>query len=153
MPQIKSQDRQLRSIKNIAQFKAEDAAKILAEVMAKKAQAEQRLVELIAYRQEYEHKLKLNYSRQGAPVEQMRQGRLFINRLSDAIYQQQENIRRVVEDLEKKLEFWRKSHADHKALDTLLDKYALAERVKQERRTQAETEDVVYSRLPRNRGL
>ncbi len=137
---------QLKSIKSVAKAREEDAARVLARSLDRKSQAEQRLVELIGYREDYESKLKLKCSQGGAYIEQIKEGRAFVEKLGDAIRQQQQQIFNLTKELDSQLASWRSSHANHKALGSLLERYRRESIRVSERRTDAETEDAVYSR-------
>ncbi len=141
-----SRKNQLGSIKSIARAKEEDAARILARSLDLKSQAEQRLIELIGYRQDYETKLKLQYSRGGTYIGEIKEGRAFVEKIGDAIRQQQQQICEITKELDSQLMSWRSSHANHKALGSLLERYRREAARVSERRTDAETEDAVYSR-------
>lgn len=144
-----AQKHQLNSIKNLAQAKEQDAAKILAQTLERKAIAETKLVELISFRQEYENKMKINYASEGAYIHQLRENRAFVAKLGEAIRQQQELIKSITQELDAQIASWRSSHASHKALSSLLERYRREKVLMSDRRSQAETEDNVYGRLAR----
>ncbi len=141
-----SRKSQLSSIKSIARAREEDDARVLAKTLDRKSSAEQKLVELIGYREDYETRLKLNYSQNGAFIEQLREGRAFVERLSDAIRQQQQQIGKITKELDSQLESWRSSHASHKALGSLLERYRREAVRIDDRRSDAEMEDAFNSR-------
>lgn len=141
-----SRKSQLSSIKSIAKAREEDAARILAQTLDRKSQAEQRLVDLVGYREDYESRLKLSYSQNGAYIEQLREGRAFVEKLSEAIRLQQQQIHGIAQELDRQLNSWRSTHASHKALSSLLERYRKEAARVSERRMDAETEDAFNSR-------
>ena len=145
-----SRSDQLKSIKNLAQAKEEDAAKALAKLLQRKQQAENKLVELVGFRQEYENKLKLSYAAEGAYIHQLRENRAFVARLSEAIQYQQQQIKGISDELDNQITSWRNSHASHKALSKLLERYRREAVLVSDRRNQAESEDTVYGRMVRD---
>ena len=146
-----SQKHKLHAIKNIANAKEQDEAKAkaLAKIIERKTIAETKLVELVSFRQEYENKLKLNYAAEGAFINQLRGNRAFVEKLGNAIRQQQEQIKCITDELDTQIALWRSSHASHKALSSLLDKYRREKLLVTDRRNQAESEDTIYGRLAR----
>lgn len=146
-----SRKRQLDSINTIAKAREDDAAREMASTLQRKSEAEQRLVELVSYRQEYENKLKVTYAQNGAYIDQIRECRAFVEKLGDAIRQQQSQILSISEQLDQQIALWRSSHANHQALSSLLQRYRKEAAANEERRTQAESEDTTLSRIPRSR--
>lgn len=142
-----SRNNQLESIQQITSMKEEDAAKMLAAILDRKIQAEQQLVDLINYRQDYENKMKLSYAQEGVAIEKVRQSRHFSERLSVAIRQQQALVSALIKEIEKHVELWRSSHASNKMIETLLQRHQSNNYRKEDRRQQAESEDSVYSRF------
>ena len=144
---MSSRSNQLESIQQLASIKEEHAAKSLAVILERKLQAEQQLVDLINYRQDYESKMKLSHADGGVPIEQIRQGRLFNERLGEAIRQQQSLISSLVKEIERQVEHWRSSHASNKLIESLLQRYRLDDRRRRDRRMEAESQDNVYNRF------
>ncbi len=146
-----SRGKQLHSMKAVSQLAEDNAAKLLAGVMERKTLAEQQLAELIGYRAECENQLKITYSRNDTAMSQVRARKAFIERLSDAIAQQQRLIGTLVEELESRVREWRKSHSSNKTLDKLVTQYHHNEQRLQDKRQQRDNDDLSCSRFLRNR--
>ena len=141
---------QLKSFKTIAQAKEQDEALALAKALQRKTEAENKLVELVGYRQQYDNQLKMNYAVEGAFIHQLRENRAFVERLDQAICRQQEQIKGIMQQLDTQIASWRSSHASHQALNSLLERYRQEAVLVADRHNQADTEDTVYGRLARH---
>lgn len=120
-----------------------DAMQKLAEQQQRVARAEQQLIELRRYRQEY-----AAGQGGGMSVAALLNRQQFIDRIDGAIAQQQAEVQRQQRQLEHARGHWREAHAREKALDSVVGQYRTQERKAEDRREQNDVDERMQHRRP-----
>lgn len=129
---MKSRSVRLQPAADHAREKREDATQRLAEQQGRLQSAEHQLGELQRYRAEY----ALQASGEGMTVSALLNRQQFIDRIDQAILQQQFEVQRQRRQLEQVRGDWRAAHARERALDSVIDKARTQERKAEDRREQ-----------------
>jgi flagellar FliJ protein len=127
-----------------AKLRSEDALVQLAEQQQALAKAEHQLSELHRYRAEY---ATAGGASQSATALLNRQQ--FIERIDQAIVQQDAEIVRQQRQLAGMRDRWQQAHARESALDTVIARHREGERRAEDRREQAEVDERMQHRRPR----
>lgn len=124
----------MQPIKDIADSRERDAGSIVALAQQVLKEREQQLEQLKHYRDEY---ARDNGQSVGA-VDGMRlqNYRAFVQRLSDAIRQQEQAVRLAREDYERKRDAWSERRIEARTLDRAIEKMRGQERKVEDRREQ-----------------
>jgi len=121
----------------LAQERERTAALKLADVRYRYEQKQQKLRELENYRDEYMQGL-LHKSRDGMNVVQMKDYNLFLDRLNQAIHQQQRLLEGMKLELEKFAQQWQQEQVRVNALDKVVERKVQAEQRETDRQEQLE---------------
>jgi flagellar FliJ protein len=126
-----------------AKQRSEDALAKLASQQQSLARAEQQLVELRRYRQEYAA------AGDGAlSVAALLNRQKFVERIDQAIVQQTVEVSRQGRQLEQVRDGWQQAHARESALDSVVSQHREQERRAEDRHEQAEVDErMQYRRL------
>jgi flagellar protein FliJ len=124
----------MKPIKSIADSRERDAGAVVTAAQENLQQCEQQLAQLLRYRDDY---AKGNGESVGA-LDGMRlqNFRAFVQRLNDAIHQQEQAVQRAREDYERKRDAWRERRVEAKTLDRAIEKLRDHERKVDDRREQ-----------------
>ncbi|MBI3771267.1 MAG: flagellar export protein FliJ [Gammaproteobacteria bacterium] len=125
------------------------AAESLGASLKKYEQAINRLSDLKQYHNEYVRQFSL-VGKTGMPSAKAVDYRLFLEKLKQAIEQQEKSIEQALLDLDRSKAFWFSQRGRSKALDNVLARYVADERKIQEKREQIE-QDERNSREPANK--
>ena len=137
----------LQPVVDIAAEKAEDATRALATHQRALADAEQQLVELRRYRNEYA------VMPDGIGVGALLNRQQFLQKIDMAIVQQLGEVQRRERALERARQDWTHARGRAKALDSVTTKYREQERKSQDRREQEQADErSQYRRPPRGEG-
>ncbi len=133
-----SRSDRMQPIKEIADSRERDAGAVVAAAEQKLKEAEQQLEQLKRYREEYGQGMGSGDGQNVGAVDGMRlqNYRAFVQRLSDAIRQQEDLITRLREDSDRKRDAWRERRVEAKTLDRAIEKLRGQERKVEERREQ-----------------
>ncbi|UPG89011.1 flagellar export protein FliJ [Luteibacter aegosomaticola] len=134
----------LQPVVNLAAEKAEEATRMLATQQRAVADAEQQLVELRRYRNEYAEMPS------GIGVAELLNRQQFLQKIDMAIVQQLGEVQRRERALERARTDWSEARGRAKALDSVTTKYREQERKSQDRREQEQADErSQYRRNPR----
>jgi flagellar export protein FliJ len=135
---------QLQPAVEQAHDRSEDALAELAQQQQLLAAGEHQLGELKRYRLEY---ADAGDGSQTVGALLNRQG--FVERIDQAIVQQTRDITRLERQLERAREHWRQAHARESALSSVVQQYHERERQAEDRQEQAEIDERMQYRRPR----
>lgn len=114
-----------------------EAARRLGELQQREQAAEQRLQELIHYREEYTRQFAEGGSLGAARLQDYR---IFLGRLNQAVEQQQALVERARQDCAAQRARWMELHTRVQALDKVVSRYRDSERSDRDRREQKESD-------------
>ena len=120
----------------------------LAESERKGGEAEQRLADLLRYRQEYEQTFHAQASG-GAPMRGLRQQQIFIARLGEAVRAQQALLEQLRAECTAARAQWREAATRKQAVGKVIEKARLEEHMKDARRQQRELDELAGQRRVR----
>lgn len=121
----------------------EDAMQKLAEQQQRLARAEQQLADLSRYRADY---VGGDGDAAGVSVSTLINRQQFVDRIDQAISQQNHEIERQRRQLDLARGQWRAAHARERALDSVVDGYRQQERKAEDRREQSEVDERMQHR-------
>jgi len=130
----------LQPIVKVTQTRERHAAKKLAEAMRHLQQAEERLVELQRYRDEYERTFQ-HHSRHGVGAEKLRDYRSFVTLLNQGIDYQQRKLSDAEAACDAARRAWLKTRTNCQALDKVVENHRRSERHSQARREQQDSDE------------
>ena len=126
-----------------AQRRQKDALQRLADHQQKLAHAEEQLEELKRYRREYSH------GDGGLTVSALLNRQQFVERIDQAIVQQDKLVERLQRQLDGARERWLQAHARENALDNVVERLRKQEDQREQRLEQAEVDE----RMQYRRGI
>ncbi len=129
----------LQPIVRVSESKERQAARMLAETLKRRQEAETRLKELQTYREEYEQ-LFQRTSRSGVGAEKLRDYRAFIAQLNQAIGYQEQKVSAAVMACESARSAWLKTRTRCQALGKVVDGHRRDERRSEDRREQKDSD-------------
>jgi len=132
--------RRLQPVIKMAQEKEQVAARELAAALSALAAAEEKLAELVSYREEYHQGLQFK-SRNGLHAMQMKDFQVFLGRLDAAIQQQQQVLVELQAGIEKSRQTWQQKKRRLSALDKLTLRQQRQEQQDEARREQGESNE------------
>lgn len=130
----------LRPVVAMARESEQTAARALAEASSRVAAAEQKLLELAAYRDEYLDGLRYK-TQAGLGAMQMQDYQVFLGRLDEAIHQQRLVLDSLQVDADHARATWMQEKQRLGALDKLTDRHLRKEQEDCDRHEQAETNE------------
>ncbi len=130
----------LTPVMRFSAHKEQDAARSLSECRQQLQLQEQRLQELQHYRAEYVRRLQ-EAGVGGMGVAEMRNFQAFMDKLDQAVAQQQAFIGRLQNDFEQRKRQWLAARNRIKALDIVVDRYRSEEQRDEDRSTQKDQDD------------
>jgi flagellar FliJ protein len=116
----------------------QDAIRVFAEAQQDLADAEQQLLQLLAYRDEYSGQLN---GHAGLPMKQLRNFQAFVHKLGDAIKQAKLDIETKKQICEHRKQAWLKTRSRSQALNKVVEKYRQEELKQQDQREQKEMDE------------
>lgn len=123
-----------------AQRRQKDALRRLADHQQKLAHAEQQLEELQRYRREY------SLGDGGLTVSALLNRQQFVERIDQAIVQQDKLVERLQRQLDGARERWLQAHARENALDSVVERLRKQEGQREQRLEQAEVDERMQHR-------
>jgi flagellar FliJ protein len=130
----------MQPVQRVIDDRERDAARVVAQARQRLADAERKLTELTRYRADY-HVGFQKEAAGGASGMRLRDFRLFLARLDDAIRQQELVVARARGEVETQTQSWHETMQRSKALGVVVDKWRAEERVAVDRREQRETDE------------
>lgn len=143
-----TRSKRMQSVVEITANREREAARRLGDLQQRLQAAEQRLDELIRYREEYTQQFANGGSLTTARLQDYRS---FLGRLNLAVDQQRAVVERTQQDCAAQRECWLEIRGRVQALDKVVSRYRSAERSDHERREQKEADQHVNNVQERNR--
>lgn len=135
-----SRTNRLQPIAKISRQHERNAARLHGDVIRQADQQQKQLDELISYRNQY-LKAFQSAGKSGISAIQMRDYRLFINRLDEAITQQQQSVTNGQQECEVSQENWMDKRNQSKMINKVVENRQQLEHQQREKREQRELED------------
>lgn len=134
-----NRSRRMEPVTRVAKNREREAARHFVKMQETVREHQLRLDELLAFREEYAQRLKA----EGGAVRagQLQDFRVFLQRLDRAIQDQQGALEGLQRELERRRAGWTAARTRHDAMDKVVDRYRRAERQRDERREQAESDE------------
>ncbi len=146
----KPRSERLAPLQRLAERKEEAAARALGIARRKLAEAEQRLLELRRFRDEYCRQLQ-NSGQQGLAGRQLQSFQQFLAQLDAAIGQQQTVIEQCRNDCDTQTRQWEGRHREQHILDKTVDRFRTREQRETRRREQKLEDEQTTNRHTRNK--
>lgn len=137
-----TRSKRMQPVVNVTANRERDAAQRFGECQQRVQAAEQRLDELIRYREEYTRQFADGGSLNAARLQDYR---LFLDRLNRAVEQQRGFLERARAECAVLRQRWLDLHTRAQALDKVVERYRGEERNDQERRDQKETDQHAHT--------
>ena len=132
--------RRLKPVANATETKLNQAVRALGSVQSELHLQLARLQELKSYQSEYQQRFK-DHSGGGTNLTQIMNYRTFMLNLDRAIAQQNQMVAATEKKLHQQRKVWQQLQSKLKALETVVQKYELAEQKDQDRKEQKEVDD------------
>jgi len=130
----------IQPVQRVVDDREREQAKAVALARAKVGEAEAKLTELTRYREDYQRGFQKEAA-SGASGLRLRDFRLFLGRLDEALRQQEQVVARAKSDQEHQTQLWIESQRRAKALGIVVDKWRGEERRAADRQDQRETDE------------
>ena len=137
-----TRSKRMQPVVNVTANRERDAAQRLGECQQRVQAAEQRLEELIRYREEYTQQFASGGSLNTARLQDYR---LFLSRLNQAVEQQRGFLQRACAECADLRQRWLDLHTRAQALDKVVERYRDEERSDQGRRDQKESDQHAHT--------
>jgi len=135
----------LKPVAEVAQRAEEAQMKRVVAARQRLADGQHKLTQLTEYREEYRQ--GLDRQRGGViNLTQLQTARHFLQRLDDAIRQQQAEIVRLEQNVHVCMTGWQDARRQQQSLDGLIDRYRDEERLQRDRKQQARDDDMAGQR-------
>lgn len=132
--------KKLHPVANLAKLKERSAAKLHGSVLRELQKQENQLSELINYRKQYLSAFKAA-GESGLSAIQMQDYRIFLQRLDDAIGQQQQNVNNGRQNTQDSQTKWMDTRNQSKMINKVVENRQQLENQQVEKREQRELED------------
>lgn len=132
-----TRSKRMQSVVEVTANREREAARRLGDAQKRVEAAEQRLQELLLYRDDYTQQFANGASLTAARLQDYR---IFLGRLNQAVDQQLQLLERARQDCEAQRRRWMDIHTRTQALDKVVSRYRDEERSDNERREQKESD-------------
>lgn len=112
--------KRLEPVQRLKQSRERDAARALGERQQALAAERQRLEELLRYREDYLARYQATLGRGGLAVAALQEYRVFLDRLDQAIAQQQDAIEKAARTRDQRRDQWLATRVDTRAIDKVV---------------------------------
>ncbi len=146
----KPRSERFRPLQRLADRKEEAAAKQLGLARRRLAEAEQRLLELRRFREEYCRQLQAS-GEQGIDGRRLRAFQQFLTQLDTAIGQQQGVIARCRDECDQRSREWQGCHREQRIMAKTVERFRQTERHESRRREQKIEDEQITARHPRRK--
>ncbi len=133
-------ENRLRPLVNLAEQTERDRATRLVEAERRLSEAGRRLDDLIRFRHEYEQAFH-ERATSGAEMRSLRESRLFISSLDDAVRAQEGQLGDLRERLNEERQGWSEAATRKKVVAKVVERVRLEEGLREARRTQHEMDE------------
>ena len=130
-----TRSKRMQTINKVAQKKEQDAARILGQSRQNLQLQNQRLSELMQYREDYTRKFSAS-GNDGMDTRKLNEYRSFLHRLNQAILQQREIITRADRECQLRERAWLGTRTRTQALDKVVERYQHEEQREVDRKEQ-----------------
>lgn len=137
-----TRSKRMQPVVEVSVNREREAARRLGELQQREQAAEQRLQELIHYREEYTRQFAAGGSLGTARLQDYR---IFLGRLNQAVEQQQVLVERAKQDCAAQRARWMELQTRVQALDKVVSRYRDSERGDQDRREQKESDQHAHN--------
>ena len=134
-----TRSKRMQPVAQVAESRQQEAARLLGERQRVLEEELHRLDQLQEYRGEYARKFEDGAEWTGLHV---REYRVFLARLNQAIEEQAARVERVRADLEQSRGHWTRCRVHRDAVDKAVDRLQADERRQEDRREQAESDEL-----------
>lgn len=135
-----SPSKRFKPIQQLASDKERKAAAALGDALRVREEAERRLGELRQYHAEYMERFRATVAA-GATAATFRDYQTFLDKLEQAIKEQQDVVNRAEAQCARSKDAWRDRHAHSKAMDNAVGRMKESERKAGEKKEQNEQDD------------
>ena len=132
-----TRSKRMQSVVDVTVNGERKAARRLGDLQQRLLAAEQRYAELLRYREDYTQQFANGGS---LTVARLQDYRIFLDRLNQAVDQQQQAVVRAQQDCEKQRQCWMEIRSRVQALGKVVTRYRVEERSDTERREQKESD-------------
>ncbi len=133
-----TRSKRMQPVVNVTANREHEAAKRLGECQQRILAAEQRLGDLLQYREEYTQQFAAGVSLNTARLQDYR---VFLERLNQAVDQQRHQVIQVSHECEGLRQRWLALHVRAQALDKVVERYRGEERSEQDKREQKDSDE------------
>lgn len=135
-----TRSKRIRPVVEIAENRERDAARQLGVSRQSVAEQEQRLEELLRYREEYNQRLTGEGSnRMGA--RKLQEYQIFLSRLNQAVEQQRQLLAQVKRECDEKSQHWAKHRTQARVMNKVEERYLKQEQHQEEKKEQKEMDE------------
>jgi len=134
-----TRSKRMQPVAHVAESRQQDAARILGERQRALDEQQRRLDQLNEYRGDYASRFEDGQEWIGLNV---RDYRLFLSRLNEAIEEQSARVERARTELEKSRGRWTECRVHRDAVGKAMDRFHEEERIEEMRRDQAESDEL-----------
>lgn len=120
---LNSHSKKLDVIRKVVSKAEKDGAHKLQILIETKQQEEQRLIQLVGFRKEYEDQQLRKQFDPAASIQQVLNHRKFIAQINHAIIVQQQAILKLMKEIDRQIMFWTQSRVKKESLNTLIAQY------------------------------
>ena len=135
-----TRSKRIQPVQRLVDGRERELAGVVAEARSRFADAEARRAELVRYRADYETGFQKEAAG-GSSGLRLRDYRLFLARLDEALRQQELLVARARDELATQTRLWQESVRRAKALGVVVDKWRGEERLARERQDQRDTDE------------
>lgn len=146
-----NRSRRMEPVARVTEDREQKAALVLAEGQQELGEQQLRLDELHDYRREYAQRLQ-QQGVAGLRATELQDFRNFLDRLDNAIRQQERMVERQRHEVERRRQLWLDARTRCRAMGKVLERYRSEEDRAEERREQAENDEHARLNALRRRG-
>ncbi|MBF6058377.1 flagellar export protein FliJ [Thiomicrorhabdus heinhorstiae] len=147
---MKEEIQRWEKIVELAQQEVDRAAQVFASLQAQWQEAQNQLLSLRNYQQEYQQATPLNTALQ---IQQLQSKALFMHKVNQAVQAQSQQVDTLNERVQKGREIWVEKRARLKALQTLLDNKRRSWQEKLDKREQKMLDELAAKNAHKRQGF
>ncbi|WP_319557800.1 flagellar export protein FliJ [Thiomicrorhabdus sp.] len=147
---MKEEIQRWEKIVELAQQEVDRAAQVFASLQAQWQEAQNQLLSLRNYQQEYQQATPLNTALQ---IQQLQSKALFMHKVNQAVQAQSQQVDALNERVQKGREIWVEKRARLKALQTLLDNKRRSWQEKLDKREQKMLDELAAKNAHKRQGF
>lgn len=140
-----TRSQRLKPVKQLAEDKADVAARELAKAQRRLDEQGQRLTQLHEFRGQYQEQ-RTRSGASGIDGFRLRDYNVFVGRIDEAVAQQQREVEKLTAEVEQKRRQWTELLGQARALDKVVERYADDERRAEDKRAQRQADAASQAR-------